>query len=99
MAFTTIYPGWYQGRAVHIHFKIRADAQSAVTHEFTSQLFFDDALSRQVYDQAPYAARGLPSMTNADDSIFRGGGDQLLLTPKADGRGYAARFAVGLQVT
>ena len=24
-AFTTIYPGWYQGRAVHIHFKIRTD--------------------------------------------------------------------------
>ena len=40
---TTIYPGWYQGRAVHIHFKIRTDAAAASGLEFTSQLFFDDA--------------------------------------------------------
>src|SRR5258706_14922 len=37
--FTTIYPGWYRGRAVHIHFKVHPDA----TKVFTSQLFFDDA--------------------------------------------------------
>ena len=95
--FTTIWPGWYQGRAVHIHFKIRADAQASVTHEFTSQLFFDDTLSRQVYAQAPYAAKGLPTMTNADDGIFQGGGDQLLLDVKANDSGYAATFDIGLQ--
>ncbi|MDW8426906.1 MAG: twin-arginine translocation pathway signal protein, partial [Meiothermus sp.] len=38
--FTTIYPGWYPGRTVHIHFKIRYQ-----NRDFTSQLFFDDALS------------------------------------------------------
>jgi protocatechuate 3,4-dioxygenase beta subunit len=97
VAFTTIYPGWYQGRAVHIHFKIRADAQSAVTHEFTSQLFFDDALSRQVYAHAPYAAKGLPSMTNADDGIFQGGGDQLLLDVQPADTGYRTTFDIGLQ--
>jgi protocatechuate 3,4-dioxygenase beta subunit len=97
VTFTTIYPGWYQGRAVHIHFKIRADAQANVTHEFTSQLFFDDTLSRQVYAQAPYAAKGQPSMTNADDGIFQGGGDQLLLDVKANDSGYAATFDIGLQ--
>ena len=41
----TIYPGWYQGRAVHIHFKIRTDAAASSGLEFTSQLFFDDAFS------------------------------------------------------
>jgi protocatechuate 3,4-dioxygenase beta subunit len=97
VTFTTIYPGWYPGRAVHIHFKIRADAQATVTHEFTSQLFFDDAFSRQVYTQAPYAAKGQPTMTNADDGIFRGGGDQLLLDVKANDSGYAATFDIGLQ--
>src|SRR5204863_7919560 len=45
--FTTIYPGWYQGRAVHIHFKIRTDAGSASTYDFTSQFFFDDDLTDQ----------------------------------------------------
>ena len=37
--FTTIYPGWYQGRAVHIHFKVR----TAQRQEFTSQIYFDEA--------------------------------------------------------
>src|SRR5690606_14847228 len=40
--FLTIYPGWYPGRAVHIHFKIRIN-----NYEFTSQLFFDDAFTDQ----------------------------------------------------
>jgi protocatechuate 3,4-dioxygenase beta subunit len=97
VTFTTIYPGWYQGRAVHIHFKIRADAQASVTHEFTSQLFFDDTLSRQVYAQAPYAAKGLPTMSNADDGIFQGGGDQLLLDVKTVDTGYQTTFDIGLQ--
>ena len=47
--FTTIYPGWYQGRTVHIHFKIRSDAGAATGLEFTSQLFFDDAVTDQVH--------------------------------------------------
>ncbi len=44
--FTTIYPGWYQGRAVHIHFKIRSHTGSGAAYEFTSQLFFDDSHHR-----------------------------------------------------
>ena len=43
--FTTIYPGWYQGRTVHIHFKIRASSDSGLAYEFTSQLYFDDSIS------------------------------------------------------
>ena len=27
-AFTTIFPGWYRGRAPHIHFKVRSSADS-----------------------------------------------------------------------
>jgi protocatechuate 3,4-dioxygenase beta subunit len=56
--FTTIYPGWYQGRAVHIHFKIRTDPSSASGYEFTSQWFFDETLTDQVHAQQPYAAKG-----------------------------------------
>src|SRR5437868_1621090 len=40
--FTTIYPGWYQGRAVHIHVKVHVGG--SVVH--TGQLFFSDALTR-----------------------------------------------------
>jgi protocatechuate 3,4-dioxygenase beta subunit len=56
--FATIYPGWYMGRAVHIHMKVRTDPTSQQGYEFTSQLFFDDSLSDQVFAQAPYNTRG-----------------------------------------
>jgi len=100
VTFTTIYPGWYQGRATHIHFKIRATASTGRSYEFTSQLFFDDALSAQIYTtQAPYAARGASGRTlNSQDGIYRGGGSQLLLAPTATADGYAAAFPIALQV-
>ncbi len=72
--FTTIYPGWYEGRAVHIHFKIRTDAGAGRGREFTSQLYFDDALTDRVHAQAPYASRGQQRMRNDRDGIFQRGG-------------------------
>src|SRR5205823_1672252 len=56
--FVTIYPGWYSGRTVHIHFMIRTDPTSETGYEFTSQLFFDEALTDKVHAQQPYAAKG-----------------------------------------
>jgi protocatechuate 3,4-dioxygenase beta subunit len=97
--FQTIYPGWYEGRAVHIHFKIRTDPGDSRGLEFVSQLYFDDALNHQVLGRMPYTAKGKGPSRNADDDIFAGGGDQLILAPKADGRGYSARFVVGLEVS
>jgi len=88
--FTTIYPGWYRGRAVHIHFKVHPDAGTV----FTSQLFFDDALSDQVFAQAPYAGKGQRDTLNSRDSIYK---DLLLLTVAKAGQGYAATFDLGIQ--
>ena len=96
--FTTVYPGWYRGRAVHIHFKIRARDASGAMQEFTSQLFFDDALSDRVLAQPPYNAQGARSTRNDRDGIFRSGGSQLLLQPSPTASGYAASFAIGLQI-
>jgi protocatechuate 3,4-dioxygenase beta subunit len=93
--FLTIYPGWYRGRAVHIHFKIR----TAEGYDFTSQLFFDDAFSAQVYTKPPYASKGQPNMKNSDDGIFQGSGGQLTLQPVAQGDGYSAPFDIGLQMS
>jgi protocatechuate 3,4-dioxygenase beta subunit len=69
-AFTTIYPGWYGGRAVHIHFKLRLYAGSSKTYEFTSQFFFDDTLTDSVYTQSPYSSRGTRDARNANDGIY-----------------------------
>ena len=91
--FTTVYPGWYPGRAVHIHFKIRPTAAS----EFTSQLFFDDALSMQVFAQAPYSQKGTQGMTrNSSDGIYQQSGGKLLLTVTKSGDAYSANFQIGL---
>jgi len=94
--FVTIVPGWYEGRAVHIHFKVDAARAGGARRTFTSQLYFDDAFVDRVHAQAPYAARGPRRLRNRADGLYRGGGDQLTLTPQPDGEGYRARFVLGL---
>jgi len=99
--FITIYPGWYPGRTVHIHFKIRTDPKYSRGVEFTSQLYFDDSTTDRVYAQhEPYARKGSrPQRTrNEGDSIFRKGGDQLVLTLAETDQGYAATFDAGLEM-
>lgn len=104
--FTTIYPGWYRGRTVHIHFKIRAPyapgtkvTDANKKYDFTSQLFFDDALSDKVFAQSPYAAKGQRDLRNASDGIFRQSGDSLLLKVSENGSAYSASFDIGLDLS
>jgi protocatechuate 3,4-dioxygenase beta subunit len=97
--FLTIYPGWYEGRTVHIHFKIRNDPASRRAQEFNSQLYFDDSTTDQVYKLAPYNSKGRRSTTNDTDFIFRRGGKQLIPTLTKDSHGYAAKFEIGLQMS
>ncbi len=68
--FTTIYPGWYSGRAVHIHFKLRLFAGSTKTYEFTSQFFFDETLTDTVHALSPYSGKGKRDTLNARDGIY-----------------------------
>lgn len=87
--FTTIYPGWYQGRTVHIHFKV----QSTSSTVFTSQLFFDDTFTDHVFTQAPYASKGTRNTLNSNDNIYK---QQLLLNMNKTDQGYAATFDIGM---
>jgi protocatechuate 3,4-dioxygenase beta subunit len=96
--FLTIYPGWYPGRTVHIHFKIRTDPAGRQGYEFTSQLYFDDAVTDQVHTQAPYAGKGLRRMRNDGDGIYGNGGKQLMLRLEKDAQGYAGMFDIGLRM-
>jgi len=87
--FTTIYPGWYSGRTIHIHFRIRIGST-----DFTSQLFFDDAVSNQVLAAAPYNTRGSRDTTNSDDNIYDAA---TLLTLSGDsGSGFVGTFMAAL---
>lgn len=78
--FLTIVPGWYSGRAVHIHFKIRTIGTDGESYEFTSQLFFDADLLEQIYSQEPYVDKGLPDTSNEVDNIYQQTDGQLDLT-------------------
>jgi protocatechuate 3,4-dioxygenase beta subunit len=97
--FLTIYPGWYPGRTVHIHFKVRTKGKYGSAHEFTSQFYFDDTITDRVHARPPYAPAKphLPRTRNEQDRIFRTGGDQLVLTLVETNQGYVAAFDVGLE--
>jgi protocatechuate 3,4-dioxygenase beta subunit len=96
--FVTVYPGWYPGRTVHIHFKIRTEPVAKRSFEFSSQLYFDDELTDHVHAAPPYAAKGPRTARNQHDWIFRRGGDRLILDPTTTTDGYAATFPIGLQL-
>ena len=90
--FKTIYPGWYPGRAVHIH--VRVYLGGNIVH--TGQLFFPDALTDAVYRRAPYRGRGSRDTRNAADAIFRNGGSKSMLKLTKATTGYVGRIAMGV---
>jgi protocatechuate 3,4-dioxygenase beta subunit len=97
--FTTIYPGWYAGRAVHVHFKVRTKARSGRDAEFTSQLYFPDSLNERIHAGAPYARPGRQGLKNESDGLFRRNGRSLMLDVAASpGGGYAASFDIGMML-
>jgi protocatechuate 3,4-dioxygenase beta subunit len=93
--FDTVYPGWYQGRTVHIHVKVHLGG--TVVH--TGQLFFPDPLTDNVYTASPYDTRGQRDVRNANDSIFRNGGSRSMLTVVKSGSSYVARITMGVHRT
>lgn len=96
--FLTIYPGWYAGRAVHIHFKIRNAPESKRAYEFTSQLYFDEAITDEVHKQAPYNGKGRRTTSNEMDLLFRRRGNQLMLPLSRDAQGYRGTFEIALEI-
>lgn len=90
--FTTIYPGWYPGRAVHIHVRFHLDASTILV----SQLYFPEALTDAVYTLAPYNSRGNRDTSNSEDSIARNDLDELTLDAAAENDGYAASIVLGV---
>jgi protocatechuate 3,4-dioxygenase beta subunit len=95
--FTTVYPGWYQGRTVHVHFKVRTTSGGR-NLEFTSQLYFDDALTDKVLARAPYNTKTGARVLNERDGIFRQGGRQLMMSVAEQGSGYKGTFDIGMTV-
>jgi protocatechuate 3,4-dioxygenase beta subunit len=105
--FTTIYPGWYQGRAVHIHLRVHVGGQAAATYTgghiaHTGQLFFPDDTSTQVYQLPAYAGHKGSRTMNSQDQISngqQGSKFQLQLTPLQPGSiagGFSTTVTLGV---
>jgi protocatechuate 3,4-dioxygenase beta subunit len=90
--FTTVYPGWYYGRTVHIHVQVSAGGN--VLH--TGQLFFPDRLTDAVFRRAPYRRRPDRDTRNATDSIFGNGGARSMLRIARQGSAYVGRITMGI---
>jgi protocatechuate 3,4-dioxygenase beta subunit len=90
--FKTIYPGWYQGRAVHIHVKVHVGGR--VVH--TGQVFFPDAITAKAYRVAPYTSRPGPDMLNAGDAIFVNGGKRGMLAMEKRGGIWVGSISMGV---
>jgi protocatechuate 3,4-dioxygenase beta subunit len=90
--FQTVYPGWYQGRTVHIHVKVHV--RGNVVH--TGQLYFPDKVTDAVYRKSPYSRRPSRDVRNAADAIYRNGGKRSLLGLRRKGAGYLGTIRMGV---
>jgi protocatechuate 3,4-dioxygenase beta subunit len=79
--FTTIWPGWYPGRTVHIHVMVHVSDKRVLS----TQLMFDEALNRKVMARPPYSEHRGRDTYNGDDGIFREG---MVMEVAEDGDGY-----------
>lgn len=105
--FTTIYPGWYQGRALHIHLKVHTGkgvgrwdfTDSHVCH--TGQLFFPEEISNKVASQAPYREHEVERLRQEEDFVFQTQqGKKCLVSMESaivgDKKGYSAAIVLGI---
>ncbi|MGW0709907.1 intradiol ring-cleavage dioxygenase [Streptomyces sp. NPDC002643] len=106
---TTIYPGWYRGRCVHIHVKVHVNVTLTSDGSFTGgselhtgQLFFDETITTRVAALSPYTTNEVTRTTLAQDSIYdEGGAASGLLTLTALGStpasGYSGTLTLGVE--
>jgi protocatechuate 3,4-dioxygenase beta subunit len=87
--FTTIYPGWYTGRTIHIHLKVHLDARTVLT----SQLYFPDDVSDEVMASSPYSSKGTRGTRNSNDGLYTA---STVLSLSRDGAGYSGALVIGV---
>jgi protocatechuate 3,4-dioxygenase beta subunit len=93
VTFTTIYPGWYQGRATHIHAEVTIGGRSAKV----TQIAFPESVNNTVHGSGIYASRGTNPMSNLSDGIFSDSLSSEIVTPSGSpAAGYTATFRIGI---
>jgi hypothetical protein len=94
VTFVAIYPGWYQGRATHIHVEVTLNGRSLKV----TQIAFPEDVTAAVYRSGVYASSGQNPTTNARDNVFADGvADEMITITGGDpASGYTATFQVGV---
>ena len=93
--FRTIYPGWYPGRATHIHVEVFVNGRTVKT----TQIAFPESASRAVYGTGVYASHGQNPTTNAGDNVFSDGSDAEMATLAGDATsGYTASLRIVVSI-
>ncbi|MFE1290501.1 intradiol ring-cleavage dioxygenase [Streptomyces sp. NPDC058751] len=108
---TTLYPGWYRGRCVHIHVKVHTGVTLTSDGSFTGgreihtgQLFFNETITAAMARVSPYSTNTVTRTTLAQDSIYDdGGASSGLLTLTALGSttsaGYTGTLTLGVETS
>jgi len=93
VSFVTIYPGWYQGRATHIHVEVTINGVSRKV----TQMAFPETINNAVHASGVYSSRGANPMSNAADGIFADSLSSEIVTPTGSPTtGYSVAFQVGI---
>ncbi|WRZ93116.1 intradiol ring-cleavage dioxygenase [Streptomyces sp. NBC_01007] len=108
---TTVYPGWYRGRCVHIHVKVHTGVTLTSDGSFTGgrelhtgQLFCSETITTAMAKVSPYSTNKVTRTTLAQDSIYDdGGASSGLLTLTALGStasaGYTGTLTLGVETS
>lgn len=93
VAFTTVYPGWYAGRATHIHVKVYVNGSVVKT----TQIAFPESTTAEVYASGVYASKGQSPTKNASDNVFADGTQtEMASVTGSPGAGYEASLNIGI---
>jgi protocatechuate 3,4-dioxygenase beta subunit len=94
--FVSIYPGWYSGRAPHIHVHVYDASGKSL---LVTQIAFPEDLSKVVYAQGVYASHGQADTTNARDNVFGDGvSTELATVTGSASAGYELTHAIVVTV-
>jgi protocatechuate 3,4-dioxygenase beta subunit len=95
VTFTTVYPGWYAGRATHIHVKVYLNG--AVVK--TTQIAFPESITAEVYASGVYASKGQSPTKNASDNVFADGTTTEMASVSGSAEaGFNASLTIGISV-
>ena len=104
VSFQTIWPGWYTGRAIHIHVRVRKlNSTGATIAGYTTQIFFSNADNTRVLTGAtPYNRRSprTDPTTDENDTVLSSADfkTNIVSVKGSIGKGYVAVFNISADI-